>query len=177
VKIYENLDVLPRLFFAPRAIRVGDDHGAIVAMQAPDFDPSTTVVLIGQGSANDASGAPASADLAAEQATTQLLLYEPERVVATVDVPTDGWLLLSDAWYPGWQAMVDSSPAAMERADILFRAVAVPAGKHRVEWVFRPTSFRLGAVVTLCAIGLLLAGVVVFLLAEKMTGKLGSPFF
>ena len=86
--------------------------------------------------------------------------YEPERIVVNVSAPTQGWLLLSDAWYPGWQARVDGKSTPVQRADVLFRAVAVPEGEHQVEWVFRPASFRLGVAVSLGTLGLLLAGVV-----------------
>jgi len=159
VKIYENLAVLPRAFFVPQAIAVPDDEAALSVMRDPDFDPSATIVL----ARNDVTGsasriAPGSATRidVTGQAKTELLIYEPERVVATVVAPIDGWLLLSDAWYPGWEATMDGQPVAVERADVLFRAVAVPAGRHRVEWVYRPVSLRFGAVLSLGALVLVL---------------------
>jgi uncharacterized membrane protein YfhO len=36
---------------------------------------------------------------------------------------------------------VDGKPQPILRANLLFRGVEVPAGKHRVEFEFRPISF------------------------------------
>jgi len=162
VKIYENLEVLPRLFFVPRAIVVPDDESALTVMRDPGFDPATAVVLVKDGSlvgASNRAGQAAQPSLdrttevaAAAGPTVELLLYEPEHIVAAVSAPSEGWLVLSDAWYPGWEAIVDGAKASVERADVLFRAVAVPEGRHQLEWVYRPGSFRLGLILSLGAL-------------------------
>jgi hypothetical protein len=162
VKIYENLEVLPRLFFVPQAIVMPDDDSALAAMRDPGFNPATSVVLVKEGSpigASSHAGQAAQAswarttDVAAGSApVVELLLYEPEHILAAISTPSEGWLVLSDAWYPGWEATVDGVDASIERADVLFRAVAVPAGRHRIEWVYRPASYRLGLIISLGAL-------------------------
>jgi hypothetical protein len=160
VKIYENLDALPRAFFVSEAIVASDDAAALKAMRDSDFDPTTTLVLMQSATSNSDSQPRANligSNAITAQARTDLVLYEPERIIANVSAPTDGWLLLSDAWYPGWEVTVDGRAAPVERANVLFRAVAVDEGEHRVEWIFRPVSFRLGVGVSLGTLGLLLA--------------------
>ncbi|HRU04597.1 MAG TPA: YfhO family protein [Candidatus Brocadiia bacterium] len=75
-------------------------------------------------------------------------VYEPERVVVEVDAPAAGALVLGDLYYPGWQAFINGQPAPIVRADYLLRAVFVQAGKSRVEFRYRPASFRVGAFVS-----------------------------
>ena len=64
----------------------------------------------------------------------------------TVDVqaPAEGYLILSEVWYPGWQATVNGAAAAVEAAGGVLRAVRVPAGASTVVLRFWPTSFTWG---------------------------------
>jgi uncharacterized membrane protein YfhO len=77
---------------------------------------------------------------------------DPNRV--TIDVDADGptWLLLSDVWYPGWEARVDGVPTAIWRGNYLFRAVPIPAGGHVVEFSYRPQSFLVGMLLAAAAV-------------------------
>ncbi len=59
-----------------------------------------------------------------------------------VDSGAEGYLFLSDPFYPGWQAELDGEPVPILRADYAFRAVATPAGSgHTVTMTFRPASW------------------------------------
>lgn len=68
----------------------------------------------------------------------------PERVVVEVEAPCDGWLVLSDPFYPGWEARLDGRAAEIRPADAAFRAVAVPRGRHVVEFRYRPRTLLPG---------------------------------
>ncbi len=71
--------------------------------------------------------------------------YLPERVVLNVACDAPGLLVLSDIYYPGWIAEVDGSRAEILRADYALRAVALPEGKHTVEFRYEPFWFKFGA--------------------------------
>jgi len=62
-----------------------------------------------------------------------------------------GYLVVLEAFDPAWAAKVDGAAAAVLQADLLFRAVAVPAGVHRVEMRYRPRSVRWGALISAAA--------------------------
>lgn len=74
----------------------------------------------------------------------RILDYQPERVVVEVWAEEPSFLILSDAFYPGWEATVDGRPAPILRANILLRAVAVPAGGHTVEFTYRCRPLEVG---------------------------------
>jgi uncharacterized membrane protein YfhO len=65
-----------------------------------------------------------------------------------VESPCPGWLYLSDAYYPGWSALVDGVPAELYPAQVLGKAVKIPQGSSEVEFVYRPQSFYIGAIVS-----------------------------
>ncbi len=155
VKIYENLDVLPRAFIVHKAVAVADDEAALALMQAPVFDPAAEIVL------SEVEGVVLAGDVGPGHTQTRrdspavvpdVTWYAPERVAIEVDADAPGYLVLADAWYPGWEATVDGEPSPIHRADVLFRAVAVDAGRHRVVFTFRPASLRVGAVISLAGL-------------------------
>ncbi len=56
----------------------------------------------------------------------------------SVDAPRDGYLVVNEAWFPGWSATVDGESTPVLRGNVLMQALEVPAGKHVVELRFRP---------------------------------------
>ncbi len=81
----------------------------------------------------------------------------PERVVAEVTASYGGLLVLADLAYPGWIAEEGGRRLPILRADGFFRAVALPAGTHRVVFRYRPRSFAIGLALSALAV-LVLAG-------------------
>jgi uncharacterized membrane protein YfhO len=83
-----------------------------------------------------------------------------DRVRLEVELGKPGYAVLVDSYDPGWRATVDGARAEVLRANVAFRAVAVPAGKHVVELRYRPRSISIGlglmgAAVLLAAVGVL----------------------
>jgi len=64
--------------------------------------------------------------------------YRNTEVAVDADSPDGGFLVLNDLWHPWWFAEVDDRPAEVLRANVLFRAVALPPGRHSVRFAFRP---------------------------------------
>jgi hypothetical protein len=149
VKIYENLDVQPRAFLAHQAFVAADDEEALALMQSESFDPATQVVL--------AQPAPGQSSQPSKQESVRVTHYAPERVEIAVQASVPVYLVLTDAWYPGWEATVDGEPVQVYRADLLFRAVSLEAGDHQVVFSFRPQSLRTGTAFSLVGLVTLIA--------------------
>jgi uncharacterized membrane protein YfhO len=76
----------------------------------------------------------------------------PERIVLAADAAEPGLVVLRDTFFPGWQALVDGRPAPLLRADFLFRAVPVPAGRHTVELRYRSRALERGLLVSIVSL-------------------------
>jgi hypothetical protein len=144
VKIYQNLDVLPRAFVVREARYLEDEAQVLEAMPNPAFRPGEEVLFVGEASRSESLGEGSGDDV-------RLVSYEPERVTIEADLTSPGYLVLTDAYYPGWLALVDGEPAEILRADYYFRAVFLPQGEHRLEFVYDPLSLKLGAAVSVAA--------------------------
>jgi len=121
---------------------------ALQFVTAPTFDPDRVTVLESATSLNGI--AEAFVPPAALPGRRPYLLTEsPTRITIAAYMDAPGYLVLSDAYYPGWQASVDGQPAPVIPANLAFRAVLVPRGQHTVEFRYEPASFRVGATITL----------------------------
>ena len=91
--------------------------------------------------------------------TVKIAAISANNVIIEADMGQQGWVVLNDIYYPGWQAQVDATPTEILRANYLMRAVSVPAGKHRIVYSYKPTSFAFGLILLIAAlvIGLALA--------------------
>ena len=69
------------------------------------------------------------------------------------DSPEGGYAVLLEAAAPGWRAEVDGTPVALAVADGLFRAVPIPPGPHRIEFLYRTPGLRAGALVAVVSWG------------------------
>ena len=152
VKIYENLDCLPRAYVVHNVHFVPDDEAALAALQDPRFDPAGEVVLVGEP--------PFMPSFFYLPPAVDILTYQPEHVVVSATLAAPGYLVLSDTYYPGWRATVDGAAVPIERANFMLRAVAVPEGTHRIEFTYRPTHLDVGLLISGGTLGVIALGLV-----------------
>jgi hypothetical protein len=127
--LYENPAALDRVLFATDT-RPADFSQLLADGKWPGVDLRTTVLL---------EATPAAA-LQRRPGQVRIVGYRNTVVVLEADSPDGGWVVLNDLWHPWWFAEVDGKPAEMLRANVLFRAVAVPPGRHTVRFAFRPVA-------------------------------------
>ncbi|MFO0904788.1 MAG: hypothetical protein U0939_17405 [Pirellulales bacterium] len=81
------------------------------------------------------------------------------RIVVDVDMRCPAWLVLQDAYAPGWHVdrldlgTGERSELPLRRANRVMRAVYLPAGRQRIVWTYNPFSGRLGLGITCSSLG------------------------
>ena len=181
----------PRAWFVAQAERVDDaaalarlaDPGfdpwrvALLAPEPPDNGktgegaPEGVAIGLGRPSPDGLRPAPTGLGLPSAAASAPRTLRAdvpvtyrrdaPGHLAYDFDAPTDGLLVLSQVWYPGWQATVDGQPASVLRADLTLMAVPVDAGPRHIELRFDPPLVRVGLVVSAVVLVVTLAGLAV----------------
>ncbi|MBI5302235.1 MAG: YfhO family protein [Chloroflexi bacterium] len=160
VNIYENTRVLPRAFVVFDARVVPDKSAALAAIHAEDFEPARMVVLEKAMNSEQSTVNSQQSTVNSEQSAVKIVGYGPNDIVMEMNTSSAGVLVLSEVYYPGWQAWVDDQATPVLRANYLFRAVELPAGAHRVRFKYAPMTINIGAGLAMLTVGLLIgAGV------------------
>jgi hypothetical protein len=148
--IYENAQVMERAFIVPHAAPLPPRDEVLKALKQTDFH-RTVLLEMAEAEIPDSK----SGDFGYDRPAA-IRSYQPNRVVVDVDDGPAGFLILTDLWYPGWNCTVDGVPRPIHRANFLFRAVEMPAGRHEVVFTFAPVSYQRGRLISI--VGLVLAG-------------------
>lgn len=72
-----------------------------------------------------------------------------DRLEFATESPKDGIFVLSDTYYPGWKAAIDNKNVPIERANLNFRALYLPKGKHVIDFIYEPLPFYTGKNITI----------------------------
>lgn len=128
-RIYENMDALPRVLFASKA-RQADFESIVATGRWPSTDFRHTVLL--------ERVTPGNGDTGRRPGTIAIQSYRNTVVTLAVDSLDGGWAALNDVWHPWWRADINGQPVPILKANVLFRAIKVPPGRHTIRFVFRP---------------------------------------
>ena len=137
--VYENLLALPRVTVLGR-YRVVTPAKAILDSVKNGSSESSEVTFLEQD--------PKLGLGPVRGARAEITSYRLNDVTIEVETPGPALVRLADLWYPDWTATVDGRPTAVLRADYLLRAVAVPAGRHRVMFRFRSPALARGLTIS-----------------------------
>ncbi|MDP3888598.1 MAG: YfhO family protein, partial [bacterium] len=140
-QIYENKQVLPRAFIS-HEFKVLKDEDILKSLMDENFDP-TTLLLEAQPDQKPEK------KTGGDKVQFDENSYFKNKVSLKTNSSSDGYLFLSDNYYPGWKALVDNKESKIYRADYTFRAIFLPKGEHSVEFIFEPKSYKIGWEVSL----------------------------
>ncbi len=168
VRVFDRVTPVPYARVVPAAIKA-DTSQIIPTLLDPRLDYSR-VLLLGPDAA--VNPPPLTAIPAPSPSQAQLILWQPGRMTIMLDPapPVSSYLLIAENWFPDWFASVDGRPAAVLRGDYTLLTVAVPAGAHQIELVYRSSAYEKGRLITLCSLGLL-AGLALLGAAQRRPAR------
>lgn len=127
VRVYENKNVFPRSFLVYDYQVAKDKQEAIEFLMDESIELSKTAILEKDLGKVFSRGGKAEVEIAD---------YDEQSVDIKVATDQEGILILTDNFYPGWQAMIDDSDESVKtfRVDYNLRGIVVPEGEHEVHF-------------------------------------------
>jgi hypothetical protein len=159
IKLYRYRSPLPRAWLV-KDFRMMDSKTILSTMASKEFRPDKEVLLEEEPRWNNPPSPPLIKEglggfeksLPGPPKNVEFISESNNRLALQVKTSEDCLLVLSDTYYPGWKALVDGKKTNLYRADYTFRAIPLNAGTHRVDFVYDPLSFKLGAGMTILGI-------------------------
>jgi len=145
-----NPNALGNAWFVSQVNYVPDANACMKAIG--NFNPATTAVLF------DADKASVTVTPAYDSAASiQLVSNDNDKISYTSSSSVNGFGVFSEVYYQaGWKATIDGNPAPIIRTNYVLRGLNIPAGKHKIEFVFEPQGYITGNKITIIASILLL---------------------
>jgi hypothetical protein len=148
----------PYAWVAP-AIAKATDADIEAAVLDPRFDAARIAVFDTAAAVQPTAGKVPPEPLALSATTTA---FGPGRadIALSAPAPAGSALLVSENYFPGWQAIVDGQPMPVYRADFNLIGVPLPAGARKVTLHFHDVALATGKAITFTALLLALVALV-----------------
>ena len=88
--------------------------------------------------------------------------FTNNQIVAEVSAQSDGFVMFSQSYFPGWRAYIDGEEVELYCVSGTIMGAKVPEGDHEIKFTYIPTYTILGGIVTVGTyVALILGGIVV----------------
>jgi hypothetical protein len=141
--VYECVADARRAYVVANASVVPNVTTQLQRLFEESFDAGSTVML--ERPAPDAAGSTGTSSAASARIITD---GDREVTIAAAAGAGGGYLVLLDSFDRAWRVEVDGRPAALLRANALYRAVHLSPGSHTVSFTYRPTVFYVCLIVS-----------------------------
>lgn len=138
--LYKVNAPVPRTYIVARSIAERNAAKVLEQLSSKEFNPKEEVILDRKVSL------PPHQNF---RSYARIIDYQNQRIAIRATLTSPGVLIMADSFYPGWRAYVDGEEKEILRANLFFRGVLLPAGKHMVEFRYEPRSFTIGLIVSL----------------------------
>ncbi len=132
-QVLENTNAFPRAFLVKNIITETQDEKILSSMFGSNINLSDTAVTEEPISFEKNNGG-----------SVEIKKYTPNFIAIQTVSTASSFLVLTDSYYPGWEAKIDGNETHIFRTDYTFRGVKIPEGRHEVTFTYRPKSFRYG---------------------------------
>jgi len=111
-----------------------------------------------------------------ESAYAKIVKYSDARLELEANATGNNFLFFSTNYVaPGWKALVDGKETKIYKTNHTFMGIVVPEGKHKVEFIYYPSSFAMGKYVSLILNILLFAAIIITVTGFRKKNSIPQP--
>lgn len=157
-----NEGFLPRAWIVNNYEVMKDKLQILNRLSSKEFNPRECVILEEEPRfLNDEQ--PLKESTSSLNPNPQIIKYSLNQVVLTANIVKDGFLVLSEVYYPGWKVYVNDKERKIYKANYVLRAVPLKKGTYKIRFVYDPFSFKCGLYITIFTIIVLVIGLIIFI--------------
>lgn len=148
--ILTNSNYLPRASIFSKYEVISDESKIADRIKDPSFDYRNTIILEKEPAVKPAADSVANGKVTRYE-------YIGNELFVDAEMTKDGLLFMSDNYFPYWH-VYDQSGKELEimKANLTFRAIALPAGKHQLSFKFVSQPYNIGKWLTIAGLLLVL---------------------
>ncbi|MBM4064058.1 MAG: hypothetical protein FJ266_00175 [Planctomycetes bacterium] len=150
--LFDNTQAIPRTFVAHEAKTIHGRDAIFKELASSEFNPLKCIIL------EEPSGLTRNigSENYQQEPSPTIIEYSPNRVTIKATLLDDGYLVLGDTFYPGWNAYVDGKQSKVLKTNYVMRSVFLGKGDHIIKFVYEPKSFTIGMVISLTSMVILI---------------------
>jgi hypothetical protein len=145
ILIYKNNNVSPRAFMVYDVVNVLNQNDAFAQLKNPNVDLKQTAIVENLP-VNLVNTINQNNHIEADKGNTKLI--NSGELDITITTKTAGLLVVSDQYYPGWDAVIDGQQVPIYAVDGILKGVFLDSGTHKIKFEYKPLSFLIGIIIT-----------------------------
>ncbi len=153
IRLYKNPQAYPKAFIVPNGQFVAADDEIRTLLRSSEYNPLSLVYLSGS--------TPPVTELFSPlplRASATITSYTDTRVDIETTSERAAYLVLTDSTSSQWQTFIDDAPALQLKANTIFKAAQIPAGKHIVSFRYISPAVQQSEILTILGLALVLIG-------------------
>ncbi len=152
-QIFEFKDVLPRIFWTSNYEVIKNDSALLSRLFDSKFNPNTVLLEKNTTIKVDSN----------TTGTVKLLVYSPNTIKLETHSNGNGFIYLSDNYFPDFKVKIDGKQGEILRANYSFRAIPIVAGDHEVILYYDSTGVKFEFMIAVVVVLASVLGVVVLI--------------
>ncbi len=142
--LLENLNYLPRAFPVHNAHVLKTRDEIFSTLLHPEFNPGEVVIL-----EENPNVTMSPERIPSSQSHVEITQYVNRTIQLKASMASEGFLVLSEKYYPGWKAYVNGRQTKIYKANYTLQAIFLPKGQYEVLFAYQPNQFIVGFGITM----------------------------